>query len=262
MARRTRRPAARNPQAELNDLAIDLDLTALAQALPEILAHAERETLSFVEFALALLRAESVARRNRSQTRNLKRARLGAVEGLEGYDFAKLPQLDARVVKGLCIGQFIDERRNVICVGRSGTGKTRVIKAIAHAACVLGYTVLYVLFAEMLEALHASRADGTFPRAFRRLVKPQILVIDEWAYETVDQQATKDLFRLVSARYHQGSIVLAANVGFKRWVSRFPEEASAVATVDRLVDDATILRFTGEGCRKPREIVGAPLEDE
>ncbi len=262
MARRTRRPAARNPQAELNDLAIDLDLTALAQALPDILARAERESISFVEFALALLRAESVARRDRSQTRNLKRARLGAVEGLEGYDFAKRPQLDARVVKGLCAGQFIDERRNVICVGRSGTGKTRVIKAIAHAACVLGYTVLYVLFAEMLEALHASRADGTFPRAFRRLVKPQILVIDEWAYETVDQQATKDLFRLVSARYHQGSIVLAANVGFKRWVSRFPEEASAVATVDRLVDDATILRFTGEGCRKPREIVGAPLEDE
>ena len=262
MARRTRRPAARNPQAELNDLAIDLDLTALAQALPDILARAERESISFVEFALALLRAESVARRDRSQTRNLKRARLGAVEGLEGYDFAKRPQLDARVVKGLCADQFIDERRNVICVGRSGTGKTRVIKAIAHAACVLGYTVLYVLFAEMLEALHASRADGTFPRAFRRLVKPQILVIDEWAYETVDQQATKDLFRLVSARYHQGSIVLAANVGFKRWVSRFPEEASAVATVDRLVDDATILRFTGEGCRKPREIVGAPLEDE
>ena len=185
MARRARRPAARNPQAELIDLAIDLDLTALAQGFPDILARAERESLSYVEYALALLRAESVARRDRSQTRNLKRARLGAVEGLEGYDFAKRPDLDARVVKGLCGGQFIDDHRNVICVGRSGTGKTRIIKAIAHAACVLGYTVLYVLFAEMLEALHASRADGTFPRAFRRLVKPQLLLIDEWAYEAV-----------------------------------------------------------------------------
>ena len=34
------------------DLAIDLDLTALDQALPEILACAERDSLSFVAFAL------------------------------------------------------------------------------------------------------------------------------------------------------------------------------------------------------------------
>lgn len=243
-------------------MAVDLDLTALAQAFPDILGRAERESLSFVEFALAMLRAESIARRERSLERILRRARLGPVQGLDGYDFAIRPELDARVVKGLCAGQFVEERRNILCAGKPGTGKTRVIKAIAHAACVLGYTVLYVIFAEMLEALHASRADGTFARAFRRLVKPRLLVIDEWAYESVDQEATKDLFRLVSARYHQGSIMLAANVGFKRWSRLFPGEASAVATVDRLVDDATILRFTGKGCRDPREIVGAPLEDE
>lgn len=262
MARRSRRAATRTPQAELIDLAIDLDLTALAQGVPEILARAEGESLSFVEFALALLRTESNARRDRSLTRNLKRARLGAVEGLEGYDFAVRPQLDARVIKGLCGGQFIEEHRPVICLGKSGTGKTRVIKAIAHAACTHGYTVLYVLFAEMLETLHASRADGTFARAFRRLVKPQLLVIDEWAYEDVDQKATKDLFRLVCARHRQGATMLAANVGFKQWVNLFPGEAAAVATVDRLVDDATILRFTGKSFRKPREIVGAALEDE
>lgn len=262
MARRSRQPTTRNPQAELIDLATDLDLTALAQSFPDVLARAEQESLSFVEFALALLRTESNARRNRSLTRNLKRALLGAVEGLEGYNFADRPQLDARIVKGLSSGQFIEERRTVICIGKTGTGKTRVLKAIAHAACALGYTVLYVLFADMLEALHASRADGTFPRAFRRLVKPQLLVIDEWAHDPVDQQATKDLFRLVCARYRQGAIMLAANVGFKRWANLFPGEAAATATVDRLVDDATILRFTGKSYRKPREIVGAPLEDE
>ena len=262
MARRSRRQAPHNPLTELIELAIDLDLTALAQAAPDILARAEREGISFIEFALALLRAEANARRDRSQERNLNRARLGAVMGLEGYNFAIRPQLDPRVVKGLCGSQFVEERRNVICVGKTGTGKTRVIKAIAHAACILGYTVLYVIFAEMLDTLYASRADGTFDRAFRRLVKPQLLVIDEWAYDPVDQQATKDLFRLVSARYGQGAIMLAANVGFKKWIDRFPAEASAVATVDRLIDDATILRFTGKGGRDPREIVGAPLEDE
>jgi hypothetical protein len=34
-----------------------------------------------------------------------------------------------------------------------------------------------------------------------------------------------------------------------------------VATVDRLVDDATILRFTGTSFRNPSEVVGAPLDE-
>jgi len=262
MARRSNRPPARDERQELIDLAIDLDLTALAQEFPAILTRAEQERISFTEFSLALLRAELIARRDRSGQRNLKRARLGTVQGLNGFDFTARPKLDPRIVKELCNCQFLEERRNILALGKPGTGKTRVIKAIARAACALGYTVLYVIFAEMLEALAASRADNTFSRAFRRLVKPQLLVCDEWAYDPVGLEATKDLFRLVSARHRQGSIILAANTGFANWSKLFPTEAAAVATVDRLVDDATILRFTGRSCRAPREIVGEPLEDE
>jgi len=54
----------------------------------------------------------------------------------------------------------------------------------------------------------------------------------------------------------------ALNTGFSKWRSLFPSEATAVATVDRLVDSATILRFTGKSFRQPREIIGAPLEDD
>lgn len=262
MARRRNRPPAPDTRQELIDLAIDLDLTALAQAFPEILAWAEQERISFTEFSLALLRSEWRARRDRSLERILKRARLGTVQGLEAYDFSIRPQLDPRIVKELCNCQFLQENRNILCLGKPGTGKTRVIKAIARAACALGYTVLYVLLAEMLEALQASRADNTFSRTFRKFVKPQLLVCDEFGYEPVGLEATKDLFRLVSARHHRGSIILAANSGFAKWGKLFPSEAAAVATVDRLLDRATILRFTGKSCREPLEIVGAPLEGE
>lgn len=263
MARRTtRRPKASDARQELIDLATDLDLTALAQAFPTILAQAENEKISFTDFSLALLRAESLARRERSLQRILKRSKLGVVQGIEGFDFAIRPKLDPRIVKELTNGNFVEEHRNVLCLGRPGTGKTRVMKAIGQAMALQGYTVLYVIFAEMLETLHASRVDRTFTRAFRRLVKPQVLICDEWAYDPVGMEATNDLFRLVSARHNAGSIILGANTGFSNWKRLFPAEASAVATVDRLVDNATILRFTGKSCRQPREISGAPLEDE
>jgi DNA replication protein DnaC len=245
----------------LVQLATDLDLTGLAAARPAILAQTLHESLSYTDFALALLQAETVARRTRSIDRGLKRAHLGTVEGLEGYDFGLRPQLDACIVKELCNGLFIQERRNVICVGKPGLGKTRICRAIVHAACLAGYSALTVVTADMLIELHAAQADRTYPRVLRKYVKPEVLFLDEFAYEPFDATATSHLYRVVSARHKTGAIVLAANCGFTAWKKLFPSEAMAVATVDRLVDEATILRFTGETCRKPREISGAPLDD-
>ena len=262
MARNTRRVPAVKSTEELIQLAIDLDLTTLAQSLPTLLESAEKDSPSFTDFGLKMFRAEVIARRTRRLERSLKRSRLGVVEGLEGFDFAARPKLDPRVVKELLGCRFVTEHRNVLCLGRAGLGKTRVAKAIAHAACLADYSVLCVLAADMIEELHASHADGTFKRAFRRYVKPAVLLVDEFGYEPFTSEATNYLFRLVSARHRQGSIVLTANTGFSKWRSLFPSEATAVATVDRLVDSATILRFTGKSFRQPREIVGAPLEDD
>jgi len=55
--------------------------------------------------------------------------------------------------------------------------------------------------------------------------------------------------------------VITANTGFSKWKALFPSEETAVATVDRLVDRATILRFTGKSLRDPLVITGAPLDD-
>ena len=262
MARNTRRAPASNPSEELIQLATDLDLTALANTLPELLESAETESPSFTDFGLTMFRSEIDARKTRRLERSLKRSRLGVVEGLEGFDFAARPKLDPRVVKELFGCRFVEERRNILCLGRAGLGKTRIAKAIAHAACLADYSVLCVHAADMVEELHASHADRTFKRAFRRFVKPEVLLIDEFGYEPFNSEATNYLFRLVSARHRQGSIVLTANTGFSKWRNLFPSEATAVATVDRLVDAATILRFTGKSFRQPKNIVGAPLEDD
>lgn len=264
MARNRRPPPMPppNPLDELVQLATDLDLTALAAAFPELLTRAEREGLSFTDLALAMLRIEATARRERWLDRNRRRSKLGAVEGLDGFDFAARPQLDPRLVKELLNCRFALEKRNVLCLGRPGLGKTRVAKAVVHAACLAGYTTLAVNTAEMLEEFHAAQADKTHKRVIRRYVKPQVLLCDEFGYQPFDSEATSHLFRLVGARHGQGSIVLTANTGFSQWKKLFPSESSAVATVDRLVDRATILRFTGKSFRNPEQISGAPLDDE
>jgi DNA replication protein DnaC len=260
--RRQTAAAADDGGDELLRLALALNLTALPEALPMLLEVAEKEGLSYTDFALRMLRSEREARRTRRMRRNLKRARLGVVEGLEGFDFSLRPRLQARVVRELEHCRWVEERRNIICVGRPGTGKTRVLKALCQAAALKEYRVLYVNTADMLAELHAALADGSFPRIVRRYVKPDVLAMEEFGYQDIGQRQVDYLFRVVSARHQTASTLVAANTGFGQWKRFFPSEAQAVATVDRLIDRATILRFTGKGCRAPRDIYGAELDDE
>jgi DNA replication protein DnaC len=251
-----------DPITELQCLAQQLNLTALRDAFDDLLALAEQQEPSYTDFARGLLRYEADIRASRRLTRNIKRSGLPeAVEGLDDFDFSIRPRLEARVVKELLNCRWAKERRNIICVGRPGLGKSRVLDALGKAACLQGYTVLKVTTAEMLDDLNASLIDGSYKRTFARYLKPQVLYADEFGYDPFDTTATKHLFRLVSARHQTASTILTANTGFRNWKHFFPTEAQAVATVDRLIDQATILRFTGKSYRKPKEMHGAEVED-
>jgi DNA replication protein DnaC len=259
---RTRRAPKTEPLEELQQLAIDLDLTALAEALPEMLDRAEKKSPSFTELALEMMHHEARARRERRLNRSLKRSKLGDVEGIEGFDFSCRPKLDERVVKELLNCRFVEEARPVLCLGRPGLGKTRIAKTIAYQACLAGYSVLAVHTARMLEELIASEVDHAYKRVMRRYTKPDLLLLDEFGYEPFTKQSTAYLFRLVGARHRRAATIITANTGFANWKKLFPSEAAAVATTDRLVDDATILRFTGKSFRSPRHVVGAALESD
>jgi DNA replication protein DnaC len=251
-----------DPAVELAKLANRLSLTALRDNIPMLLKKAEAEVLSYSDFALQMLNLEFIARNNRRLTRNLKRSGLPTIiEGLETYDFSQRPNLEAPLVRELENCRFAEENgRNIICVGRPGLGKTRILDAVARAACHKGYSVKKVITADLLEELHASLVDGSYAGAFKRYEKCDILYLDEFGYDPFDADAVKHLFRLVSARHRKRSILLAANTGFTNWKRFFPSEAQAVATVDRLIDQATILRFTGKSFRKPKQILGDDCE--
>ena len=57
-------------------------------------------------------------------------------------------------------------------------------------------------------------------------------------------------------------MMVVTNLPFKQWGEFLPVAGQAVAIVDRLIDDATILRFSGTPFRQPRDVHGAPLEGE
>ncbi len=250
-----------NNTQEIITLAESLNLNSVSLHLLEILDRAQRENISYTQLICEILKKELDTRLEKRVIRSLKRSKIGTVEDLETFDFSIRAQLHPHIIRELCECRFVEEKRNVLCLGKPGLGKTRIAKTIARSACLAGYSVLFVNTAKMLEDIHGSKADGTYARAMQRYTKPALLVCDEFGYEPFDNNANKYLFRLVSARHKTGSIILTSNTGFSRWKTLFSSEAAAASTVDRLVDRATILRFTGDSLRKVDKVYGAKLED-
>jgi len=253
--------SAINNLQEITALAAALNLNAVSQCFPEILNRAQQQNISYTQLISEILKKELDTRLEKRVVRSLKRSKIGTVEDLASFDFTIRPQLHPHIIKELCECRFVEEKRNILCLGKPGLGKTRIAKTIARSACLAGYSVLFVNTAKMLEDLHGSVADGTELRTMKRYSKSALLVCDEFGYEPFDNDANKYLFRLVSARHKTGSIILTSNTGFSRWKNLFASEASAAATVDRLVDQATILRFTGDSYRKADKVYGAKLEE-
>lgn len=258
--RRNEKGAPKDAQG-VEALLQDLNLTTIAQGYASLVKAAEERKLSYTDFLRTLLTAERDARFQRKRERMLKRSHLLDAKTLDQFDFSLRPQLNPAAVKELSECRYIEEKRNILLLGKPGLGKTHVARALGRAACERGHSVRFVVTAEMLDDLHGALVDGTYPRAFRRYQKPALLVCDEFGYLDFDRKLAAYLFKLVAARHRTASIVLTANTGFKNWARFFPSEAQAIATIDRLVDRATILRFTGKSLREPQDVLGAALED-
>jgi DNA replication protein DnaC len=257
-----RKAEPQDPLAQVRALLERLNLTTAARGLPDLLAQAEATHPAYSEFLRQLLDAEQSSRWERKLQRRRRWSRLGPPLSLEGFDWAARPQLSPQVVKELLTCRFIDEHRNVILVGRPSTGKTTVAKALGHAACAHALSVYYAPTGEVLGSLHAARADGTYRKVFRRVANADLLILDDAGFTDLGRDAANELFRVVCARTRQRSTIVVSNLPFKQWAEFLPSPAQAVAIADRLVDDATILRFSGTPYRQPRDVHGAPLDNE
>lgn len=252
-----------DPLESLRALLDNLDLTTLAREIPELLRQAETAAPSYSDFLRLALSVEQAARTQRKIERGLRMSHLGpGPDTLDGFDFAARPQLSPQAVRELLTGRFVEEKRNVILVGRPSTGKTTVAQAIGRAACRRGFCVYYTPLVELLESIYAARLDGTYRKVLKRLLRPDLLILDDAGFSTLSPDNATELFRLVAARHQKCSSLVVTNLPFRQWGEFIPSPAQAVAIADRLVDNATILRFSGKPFRVPKDVYGAPLDGE
>jgi DNA replication protein DnaC len=254
----TTNPTATNPNLRDQILAdfTTLRVPVTADQLDAALTDAEQNGRSHLEFLHRLLTDQAGPRRQRRIERLIKDANFREALPLSTFDWNFNPAIPRLQIEALAQADFIRRQQNVVFLGQSGLGKSRLIQSIGLAACMLEQPVHYVTSGKLLEDLTAAMADQTIHNRVRFYAKFRLLIIDEFGFDRIERslcpQAASLWYKIIDARSQRGSTALVTNIDFASWATYLGDEPLAMALLDRVVDSATIVKLKGKSYRMHR----------
>ncbi|MBN4056433.1 IS21-like element helper ATPase IstB, partial [Rhodothermus sp. AH-315-K08] len=194
-----------------------LRLNGMADAYAEQTASPETETLSFDERLGLLVDRERSDRESRQLSNRLRKARLRQQATIVDIDYSAARGIEKTVIRALARCRYIEHHENVIIVGATGTGKTYLACALAHKACLEGYTARYERLSRLLESIRMARADGTYPKFVAALAKISVLLLDDFGPFPIVGSGRNDLLDILEDRSGTRSTIITSQLPVAEW---------------------------------------------
>ncbi len=222
---------------------------------PDVVATAKAQRWEPVEVLRALFAAE-VAGRERSALAT-RRAAAGFPTG-KTFDAwnAEASSIPAPTQQALRTLEWVHRKENLVLCGPSGTGKTFLLEALGQHAVQAGLRVAWFTLEDLGVMLRRHRADDAVSKAIARVLRADLVVVDDIGLLPVATDAAEGLYRLVDAAYEKRSIALSSNLHPAAFDELMPKTL-ATATVDRLLHHAHICQTTGDSVRLSQALAGA-----
>jgi DNA replication protein DnaC len=228
---------------ELERLLRRLRLPYVRRAAPEVIATAASQRWAPAEVLRVLLAEEAAGRDQATITTRRRASGLPAGKTFEVWDqtASAIPPPTQQALRTL---EWID-RHEVLCVcGPSGTGKSHFVEALGHLAIDHGKTVAWHTLETLAQLVHRHRADDSVNKAIAKLIRADLIIVDDVGLLPVSADAAEALFRVVDAAYEKRSIALSSNIHPSGFDELMPKTL-ATATVDRLMHHAHVLLTDG-----------------
>ncbi len=226
-----------------------LTLSSMSRNLDGLLRQAKETGTGYDEFLLDLTRAELQARAESRLNRLIKESRFPLLKPMETFDLAAVPDLDIRLLRDLAGGGYIQEHRNIIFFGRSGTGKTHMATALGVEACKQSLRTRFVTCYGLVNELVEARREIALQRLVQKYVRYDLLIMDELGYVPFSKEGSELLFQVLAERHEKGSVIITTNLGFADWTRVFGDPTMTAALLDRLTHKAHIINCNWESYR-------------
>jgi DNA replication protein DnaC len=217
----------------------------------EYLERARKERFSPVHLLQHVLEEEYKIKQENARERRLAQAKIPERLVIETYPFALQPKLDKKKVMSLYDAfDYVEKSRNIVWLGKSGSGKTGLATSFLIQAIQRGCTGRYVLFAELVEELYASVADHSEHKVLKRYLSYDVLLIDEVGYVEVEPVQVGLFFTLMHKRHRKRPTFITSNLGFDEWRSFLKNDHLVAALIDRLTENSYV--FNMKDCKSIR----------
>lgn len=255
MSGRKRPPGPSDLTDRLRQYLEVLGLTHTLQHLDEHLAWATKEKPAAGMLLDHVLGAEAAHKIERRIQRRIDQSGLPERKTLEAFDFAFQPNLDKSVVLEIAGLDFVRRKEDLVLTGKSGTGKSHILQAVALRGCQAQLSVRYSRCVDLLDDLYAGLADATYERRLKRWAAPDLLIIDDVGLGQVKKRedeptAAHTLYNLIDRRHGKVSTAFSSNIKLSAWAKYLGDAALAVAILDRVAMRAIRLDIDGPSYRQ------------
>lgn len=253
---------ATDPATDVVDLLRELRLPHMRKTAAELLATAKAQRWEPAEAVRALLVEELTGRQRSSISIRRRAAGFPTGKTFDGWD-DELSSIPAPTLRSLKTLEWITRRENLVVCGPSGTGKSFLLEALGHAAVEAGHHVSWFSLEDLGALLHRHRADDTVGRAIKKIMRADLVVIDDIGLLPVSEDTAEALYRVVDTAYERRSLAISSNLHPGGFDELMPKTI-ANATVDRLLHHAHVVLTGGDSIRLTQATRGKgvkPLTD-
>jgi DNA replication protein DnaC len=240
-----------------------LKLPGIARVFEALARQARDAHWPHEDYLHEALSAELASRHESVIRQRLREARFPEVKTLDTFDFTVADGLNATQIHTLARGEWVTAPENLILAGPIGTGKTHLAIALGVEATKQKRRVLFTRAADLVRQLVEARDARELTRLQQRLLRVDVLILDELGFVPFDRVGGELLFNLITDRYERRATVVTTNLTFAEWVTVFAgDEKLTTALLDRLAHHATVLTTKGKSYRMRgrRTSDGAPPE--
>ena len=237
---------------ELDQLMKNLKLHRMRAVYDEQLSAADKQQISYSEFAAGLLRAQWHERQESALEYRIRRAKLPERWSLETFPYSKQPGVNRKQIRAFAELDFTTRYENLVFVGPTGVGKTGLASGILLKALQNGLRCQFIRAQDLFDEMYASLADRSTRQLVNRLAHLDILLIDELGYLNLKPEQSNTFFKLMEERYRRHSTIITTNLAYEEWHTFLGNKPMVDALLSRLRHHCHTVRIDGPSLRDPQ----------